>query len=60
MAHPDPKSMLAFIASHGFEASIEDGDVVFLIPCSLNGELCAIGVWERVSTRREARNALGY
>jgi hypothetical protein len=51
---------LAFVVSHGFEASLDGDQVLFLIPCSLNGELCAIGAWERVSTFREARNALGY
>jgi hypothetical protein len=55
-----PQSLLAFVVSHGFEASLDGDQVLFLIPCSLNGELCAIGAWERVSTFREARNALGY
>jgi len=50
----------AFVASHGFDASIDGDAVVFLIPSTLNGELCPVGAWERVSTIREARNALGY
>lgn len=56
----DLTPLLAYVASHGFEASIDGGDVIFLIPCSLRGELCTVGAWERVSTFREARNALGY
>lgn len=60
MPRPDPKTILAFVASHGFEASIDGDAVVLLIPCSLNGAACAVGLWERVSTFREARNALGY
>lgn len=56
-----PKAnLLSFIQAHGFEAALDGDAVVFLIPCTLHGDLCAIGAWERVSTFREARNALGY
>lgn len=54
------ESLLAYVSGHGFAASIDGNAVVFLIPASLNGQECAIGLWERVSTIREARNALGY
>ncbi len=58
-AQPE-NAILQFVQSHGFEA-VADGDAVtFLIPCTLNGQDCQFGAWERVSTIREARNALGY
>jgi len=56
----DTKALLHFVQSHGFEAAIDGDAITFLIPCTLNGELCQFGAWERVSTVREARNALGY
>lgn len=55
----DTNALLQFIRSHGFEAAIDGDAVAFIIPCTLNGQAC-LGVWERVSTVREARNALGY
>lgn len=53
-------NLLSFIQSHGFEAAIDGDAVVFLVPASLNGETCRFGEWARVSTVREARDALGY
>ena len=60
MSSETKTTLLAYVASHGFEAALDGDAVVFLIPCTLNGAECAQGVWERVSTVREARNALGY
>lgn len=54
------ENLLAYVSSHGFDGSIDGDAVVFLVPCALNDELCPVGAWERVSTIREARNALGY
>lgn len=52
-------SLLQYIQSHGFAAEQDGEAVVFFVPCTLNGQEC-IGLWERVLTLREARNALGY
>lgn len=55
------ENLLKFVASHGFENPHIDGDaVVFGVTLSLNGELMPFWEWERVTTFREARDAMGY
>lgn len=53
--------LLAFVASHEMvEPHIDGCDVVFGVELSLNGRLLPFVEWNRVSTVREARDALGY
>jgi hypothetical protein len=53
--------LLAFVASHDMVDPHIDGDaVVFGVEFTINGHLSPFCEWERVSTVREARNALGY
>lgn len=55
-----PNVLLTFVSSHGFEAALDGDAVTFLIPATLNGQPCPIGEWARVSSMKEARDALGY
>lgn len=62
--NPDTETLnrlLAFVASHEMvEPHIDGDDVVFGVELSLNGRLLPFVEWNRVSTVREARDALGY
>lgn len=53
--------LLAFVASHDFQEPHIDGDaVVFGVELALNDEMLPFWEWQRVTTFREARDAMGY
>ena len=53
--------VLHFVLSHNMpETDVDGDDIIFGVPLTLNGELMPFFQWERVSTMKEARNALGY
>ena len=53
------QSLLAFVQSHGFAASIVGNTVSFAIPYSIDGKHAGYDA-ATVSTMIEARDALGY